>query len=46
MLDADFTGSQIGVARREHLSVEHCIPDGVAMNFGAMVVSEFGGFRG
>jgi hypothetical protein len=46
MLDADFASSRIGVASEQHLGIEHCIEDRVAMNFGAMVVSQLRGFSG
>jgi hypothetical protein len=46
MLDADFTACWIRVAGREHLGVEHRVPNGVAMNLGAMVVRELRGFCG
>lgn len=46
MLDADLTRSGIGMASCQHLGVEHRIEDRVAMNFGDMVVRQFGGCRG
>jgi hypothetical protein len=38
MLNGDLSGFGIGVAGGEHLGVEHRIENGIAMNFGAMVI--------
>ena len=45
-LDDNAAGLRIGVTGVEHRRVEHRVEQGVAMNSGAMVVGECGGFSG
>jgi hypothetical protein len=46
MLNADFAGSRVCVPGGQHLGVEHGVEGGIAVNYRAMMVREFGRFRG
>src|SRR6202021_706197 len=46
MLNADFAGPRVRMAGGQHLTVHHGIENGVAMNYGAMIIGELGRFGG